>query len=310
MRMEQEQNVKKGIAFAILAAALYALNAPFSKILLDFMPPTLMAGFLYIGAGTGMIIIAFLRKVKKAERQELKLTRAELPYTLAMIILDIAAPIFLLFGLNATTAANASLLNNFEIVATAVIALMLFKEKISARLWLGILFVTLSCGILSFEDISSLQFSYGSLFVLLAAVCWGFENNCTRKISSKDPLQIVLLKGVFSGLGSIIIGLCIGERVEGLWSIAAVLGVGFVAYGLSIYFYVYAQRFLGAARTSAYYAVAPFIAAILSLVIFREIPDNTYFVALTLMIVGAWFSSQDKPLIKKRTIANPTESVK
>lgn len=74
MRMEQEQNVKKGIAFAILAAALYALNAPFSKILLDFMPPTLMAGFLYIGAGTGMIIIAFLRKVKKAERQELKLT--------------------------------------------------------------------------------------------------------------------------------------------------------------------------------------------------------------------------------------------
>lgn len=124
MRMEQEQNVKKGIAFAILAAALYALNAPFSKILLDFMPPTLMAGFLYIGAGTGMIIIAFLRKVKKAERQELKLTRAELPYTLAMIVLDIAAPIFLLFGLNATTAANASLLNNFEIVATAVIALI------------------------------------------------------------------------------------------------------------------------------------------------------------------------------------------
>lgn len=199
------------------------------------------------------------------------------------------------------------MLNNFEIVATAVIALMLFKEKISARLWLGILFVTMSCGILSFEDISSLQFSYGSLFVLLAGVCWGFENNCTRKISSKDPLQIVLLKGIFSGLGSIIIGLCIGERVEGLWSIAAVLGVGFVAYGLSIYFYVYAQRLLGAARTSAYYAVAPFIAAILSLVIFREIPDNTYFVALTLMIVGAWFSSQDKPLIKKKS--NPTESV-
>lgn len=305
MRMELEQNDKKGIAFAILAAALYAINAPFSKILLDFMPPTLMAGFLYIGAGTGMIIIAFLRKVKKAERKELKLTRAELPYTLAMIALDIAAPIFLMFGLSTTSAANASLLNNFEIVATAIIALMVFKEKISTRLWFGILFVTLSCGILSFEDISSLQFSYGSLFVLLAAVCWGFENNCTRKISSKDPLQIVLLKGVFSGLGSIIIGLCIGERLEGIWSIVAVLGVGFVAYGLSIYFYVYAQRLLGAARTSAYYAVAPFIAVILSLVIFREIPDSTYFVALILMIVGAWFSSQDKPLIKKRKIVNP-----
>ena len=291
--METEQKIKKGIAFAILAAALYAINAPFSKILLEFMPPTLMAGFLYVGAGIGMIFIALMRKI------ELKLTKSELPYTIAMIVLDIAAPICLLFGLNSTTAANASLLNNFEIVATAIIALMVFKEKISTRLWFGIFFVTLSCGILSFEDISSLRFSYGSLFVLLATICWGFENNCTRKISSKDPLQIVLLKGIFSGIGSLIIGLFIGERIEALWSIVAVLCVGFVAYGLSIYFYVYAQRLLGAARTSAYYAVAPFIAAILSLIIFREIPDVTYFVALVLMIVGAWLSSQDKPLIRK-----------
>lgn len=116
-------------------------------------------------------------------------------------------------------------------------------------MWFGILFITVSCGILSFEDLSSLQFTYGSLFVLLAAVCWGFENNCTRKLSSKDPLQIVLLKGIFSGLGSIIIGLCIGERLTVLWSMIPVLLVGFIAYGLSIYFYVYAQRLLGAART-------------------------------------------------------------
>lgn len=295
-----ELNIKKGIAFAIFAAALYAVNAPFSKILLEFMPPTLMAGFLYAGAGIGMVFIALIRKIKKSEVKEAKLTKMELPYTIAMIVLDIAAPIFMLFGLNATTAANASLLNNFEIVATALIALMVFKEKISARLWFGILFVTLSCGILSFEDISSLQFSYGSLLVLLAAICWGFENNCTRKISSKDPLQIVLLKGTFSGIGSIIIGLCIGERIEVFWSIFAVLGIGFVAYGLSIYFYVYAQRLLGAARTSAYYAIAPFIAAILSLIIFREMPDMTYFTALALMIAGAWLSSQDKPLIRKK----------
>ena len=298
--METERNIKNGIAFAILAAALYAINAPFSKILLDFIPPTLMAGFLYVGAGIGMIFIAFIRKIQKTEMKELNLTKAELPYTIAMIVLDIVAPICLMIGLNATTAANASLLNNFEIVATAIIALIVFKEKISIRLWLGILFVTLSCGILSFEDVSSLRFSYGSLFVLLAAICWGFENNCTRKISSKDPLQIVLLKGIFSGIGSLILGLCIGERIKVLWSIAAVLAIGFVAYGLSIYFYVYAQRLLGAARTSAYYAVAPFIAAVLSLIIFQEIPDITYFAALILMIIVAWLSSQDKPLIKKR----------
>lgn len=294
------RSAKNGIFLAVLAAALYALNSPLSKLLLDFMPPTLMAGFLYVGAGLGMGVIALLRRATKQQTKEARLSKKELPYTLAMILLDIAAPIFLLIGLSRTTAANASLLNNFEIVATAIIALAVFKERISPRLFGGILFVTLSCALLSFESVAQLQFSVGSLFVLLAAICWGFENNCTRKISSKDPMQIVLLKGIFSGLGSIIIGLAMGERISFLWSIPAVLGVGFVAYGLSIFFYVYAQRLLGAARTSAYYAVAPFIGALLSLVIFRQMPPYTYFIALGLMIVGAWLCANDEPLFKKR----------
>lgn len=286
--------VKSGICLALFAAALYAINSPLSKLLLDYLPPTLMAGFLYIGAGVCMLALALLRKVRKTERTETKLTKRELPYIVAMILLDIAAPVCLLLGLKSTTAANASLLNNFEIVATAVIALVVFKEKINFRLWLGILFITLSCMVLSFEDLSSLQFSYGSLLILLACVCWGFENNCTKKISSKDPLEIVLLKGIFSGLGSLLIGFIIGERITVLWSVFAVIGVGFVAYGLSIFFYVHAQRILGAARTSTYYAVSPFIGTLLSLVIFREIPHYTYFIALALMIIGAWLSSQDK----------------
>lgn len=286
-----DENRKKGILLAILAAALYAVNAPLSKILLPFMPPVLMAGFLYIGAGIGMAIMGFLRKKGKNTIQELKLTKRELPYTAAIILLDIAAPICLLTGLKTATAANASLLNNFEIVATTAVAFLFFGEKINCRLWLGILFVTLSCMLLSFESLSGLSFSQGSLFILLAAVCWGLENNCTRKLSSKDPLQIVLLKGIFSGLGSLITGLFIGERITVPFSIIAVFAVGFVAYGLSIFFYVYAQRFLGAARTSAYYAVAPFISSALSLVIFRELPAVTYWPALLLMMLGAWLSS-------------------
>ena len=300
----RNKNMKKstttGILLAILAAALYAINSPFSKLLLDFMPSTLMAGFLYIGAGGGMGVIALIRKARKTERTEESITKADLPYTVAMIVLDIAAPIFLLLGLSYTTAANASLLNNFEIVATAIIALLIFKERISPRLGFGILFVTASCVLLSFEDVSSLKFSVGSLFILLACLCWGIENNCTRKLSSKDPLKIVLLKGIFSGLGSVIIGLCIGERITVFWSVFAVLGVGFVAYGLSIFFYVYAQRMLGAARTSAYYAIAPFIGTLLSLIIFRDFPHYTYFIALSLMVVGAWLCSSDEPILKKK----------
>lgn len=247
-----------------------------------------------------MGVIALIRKTARINQGEEKLTRSDLPYTIAMVVLDIAAPIFLLLGLSYTTAANASLLNNFEIVATSLIALMVFKERISPRLWLGIGFVTLSCALLSFEDISSLKFSFGSLFILLACLCWGIENNCTRRLSSKDPLQIVVVKGLCSGAGSIIIGLILGERITHLWSIFAVLGVGFVAYGLSIFFYIYAQRNLGAARTSSYYAIAPFIGTLLSLIIFLNMPPYTYFAALALMAVGAWLCSSDEPIFKKK----------
>ncbi len=288
--------MKHGIALAILAAGLYALSSPFSKLLLDHMPSTLMAGFLYLGAGLGMTAISLIKKASGKPETESGLTRQELPYTIAMVVLDIAAPICMLFGLTMTSAANASLLNNFEIVATAVIALMVFREAISPRLWLGIIFITASCSLLSFEDVSGLQFNSGSLFVLLACICWGVENNCTRKLSSKDPLQIVIIKGIFSGTGSIIIGFITGEHILHLWTVPVVLLLGFVSYGLGVYYYVYAQRILGAARTSAYYAVAPFIGVFLSLMIFHEIPGSLFIAALILMIIGAWLSSQDKPL--------------
>ena len=226
---------KAGIFLAVLAAALYAINAPCSKVLLEYMPSTLMAGLLYLGAGLGMVVLFLVRKATRKGQAESGLTRAELPYTIAMILLDIAAPVLLLFGLKTTSAANASLLNNFEIVATALIALAVFREKISARLWLGILFVTASCLVLSVEGSGSFAFSPGSLFILLACVCWGLENNCTRKLSARDPLQIVLLKGIFSGGGSLVIGLCIGERIEYWWSWPAELAVGLVSYWISIY---------------------------------------------------------------------------
>lgn len=296
-----ENSIKKGIFLAILAAFLYALSSPISKILLDYVPSTMLAGLLYIGAGLGMAVVAFLRKkFNKENAKEEKLTKKELPFTIAMILLDIIAPISLLFGLKYTTSANASLLNNFEIVATAIIAFAVFKEKISFRLWIGIILVTLSCALLSVEDLEGLKLSYGSLFILLAALCWGLENNCTRKISSKDPLEIVLLKGIFSGFGSLIIGFVIGERITVLWAVLVALVLGFFAYGLSIFFYVYAQRILGAARTGAYYALAPFIGTVLSLIIFGEIPRVNYFIALFLMIIGAFLSSSDTPIFKRK----------
>ncbi len=280
-------NKNRALFYAVLAAALYALNAPISKLLLMQIPSTMMAGLLYLGAGIGMFLMEKLHKNK----QEQPLTKKELPFTIAMVILDIAAPIFLMIGLTKCSAANASLLNNFEIVATSLIALVIFKEAISKRLWFAIVLVTLSSILLSFEDMSSLEFSWGSLFVLLACVCWGFENNCTRMLSSKNPAQIVIIKGFGSGLGAFVLSLVIGERYFHFGYIVLALLLGFVAYGLSIYFYIYAQRDLGAAKTSTYYAISPFIGAVLSLIIFTELPSVIFIIALAIMAMGTYFAS-------------------
>ncbi|MBR7137576.1 MAG: DMT family transporter, partial [Clostridia bacterium] len=164
---------KKAVGLALLAALLYAIHSPLSKLLLADVSPTMMASFLYLGAGFGLFGVGLVRRLSGRKTKEQPITAKELPYTVAMILLDIAAPVFLMIGLTKTTAANASLLNNFEIVATSVIAWIVFREVISLRLWLAIALVTLSSAILSFEDVSSFSFSYGSLFVLLACVCWG-----------------------------------------------------------------------------------------------------------------------------------------
>ena len=279
------------VLWAVLAAALYALNSPVSKLLLESVPPTMMAAFLYLGAGIGMAVVGLVRKAVEKVPSEQHLTRKDFPYTVAMVILDIAAPIFLMTGLTKTAAANVSLLNNFEIVATSLIALIIFKEAISRHLWLAIVLITLSSIVLSIEDASSFHFSIGSVFVILACICWGFENNCTRMMTQSDPLEIVVVKGFGSGLGSLLIAFFIGESLPSYMLIPVILLLGFVSYGLSIFFYVYAQRKLGAALTSAFYAVAPFIGVVLSFVIFRELPGIRFFVALVIMIVGAYFAA-------------------
>lgn len=272
--------------FAALAAVFYAFNMPGSKLLLENVEPVFLASFLYLGAGIGIGIIYFFGTVSHRIDEE-KLSREDYPYALLMIVLDIAAPILLLIGLTEATASNASLLNYFEIVATSLIALLVFREVISFRLWIAIGLITLSSLLLSLEDLSGLKLSYGSLFILAAALCWGVENNCTRKISSKSTFQIVLLKGVFSGLGSFLVAMISKEKFPQLQYVVYAFLLGFVAYGLSIFFYVRAQKELGAAKTSAFYAIAPFIGTLLSFLILREVIAEYYFIALFIMIAGS-----------------------
>ncbi len=276
------------VLYAILAAVCYGVSAPASKLLLGKLPPLLMAAVLYLGAGAGLFTVNLFRRGRGSEAG---VTKQELPYVVAMVALDIAAPILLMLGLTRTTSATASLLNNFEIVATAVIAAALFGEAVGRRMWLAVALITAGGGLLTVEDLGGLSFSYGSVLVLLACVCWGLENNCTARLSAKDPLQIVVIKGFGSGLGALLIAAFAGSLSAAPIYIAAALLLGFVAYGLSIYFYILSQRHLGAARTSAFYAFAPFIGVGLSLAIFRQTPAPAFFAALGLMLLGAYFAA-------------------
>ena len=273
------------IGYAILAAVFYAVNVPVSKVLLREVGPTTMAALLYLGAGVGIGMLSLFSRNSREKSEPL--SKKDLPYVIGMIVLDIAAPIFLMLGISYGSSANASLLGNFEIVATTLIALFIFREAVSKRLWAAIALITLSSILLSFEGTDSFRFSYGSLFVLLATVCWGFENNCTRNIASKSTYEIVVLKGIFSGLGSLLIAFTMRETMPGTGYAVVALLLGFVSYGLSIFLYVRAQRVLGAAKTSAYYAVAPFVGAFLSFVFLKEQLSWKYLTALAVMIAGS-----------------------
>lgn len=286
------------VVYALAAAALYAINIPCSKMLLTEVPPVFMAGLLYLGAGIGVGLLWLFHH--KNENPNERLDKSDLPYTIGMVVLDIAAPIFLMTGIKYGTSSNASLLGNFEIVATALIALLIFKEHVSWRLWTAIFLITVSSMILTYDGTDGLGFSIGSALVLCATVCWGLENNCTRRISEKSTYQIVTIKGLCSGIGAMVVAVAIEENFYALKYIPVVLLLGFVAYGLSIFTYIRAQKTLGAAKTSAYYSIAPFIGAFLAFVFLGEALSAQYVVALLMMIVGTLFIVYDT-LVRSHT---------
>ena len=174
--MKKEVN---GIILAILAAVFYAINIPLSNLLLENVSSTLLSSLLYFGAGIGILII-YIFIPKKIKEKELKFEKKDYKYIIIMVVLDIVAPNLLLLGLAYGNAQNTALLNNFEIVATSLIALFIFKEKINFKLWIAIILILISSCVLTFEDVSAFELTIGSIFVLLASISWGFENNATK----------------------------------------------------------------------------------------------------------------------------------
>ncbi|KJR44171.1 Permease of the drug/metabolite transporter (DMT) superfamily [Desulfosporosinus sp. I2] len=274
----------------IIAAALFGASAPISKLLIGEIAPTLMASFLYLGSGIGLYLQRYFRSYNKRFSDEARLTRNDWPWIIgAVCIGGIAAPIVLMFSLKNTPASTASLLLNFEGVATTVIAVVAFKEAVGKRIWMAVLLITMASILLSWGSSGQWGFSLGAIGVLGACILWGIDNNFTRNVSDKDPLSIVTIKGLSAGTFSLILSFILGFSLPSFKFILLAMLLGYFSYGLSIVLFIRAMRELGSARTSALFGTAPFVGAVLSLLLFRESQGTLFFFALPIMIIGAVF---------------------
>lgn len=287
------KNNKLGILFAILAALCYSLLNPINKLFANEISPLLSASLLYFGmALTGIIIIIFQLISHKISKEKL-LSRQDIPYLLLAIIFHSGSAISLMFGLRYLSSSNASLLASFEIISTSLIAFFLFKENISKYLWIGIFCIFIACIIISLGDIQNIQFSLGSILCLISPISMGFANNFLKKIAHKDPSFTISYLGLGGGLISLIIAFSVGERFTSFIPVISTLSLGIVSYGIALVLFIYAERLIGASKTSAFFSLAPFIAVILSLIIFLEKPNYTFYIGLAIMIIGTIFASLD-----------------
>lgn len=275
---------------ALLAAALFGASAPFAKLLLGEVEPVLLAGLLYLGSGLSAALLGWGQRLRaRGVVVEAGLVQREWPWLAGAVLAGgILAPIVLLFSLRETAAATASLLLNFEGLATTLIAVWFFREAISRKIAGAIGLIAAASIILSWNSQGEWGLSLGALGILLACVLWGLDNNFTRRISAKNPLTIVAVKGLVAGSFSLLLGLLLGNPLPGWLTVLGAMVLGSLSYGLSIMLFILAMREMGAARTSALFSTAPFIGAILSFLILREPLDMRFGLGFLVMVIGAY----------------------
>lgn len=276
---------------AILAALLFGASAPFAKILLGEVEPVTLAGLLYLGSGLALLLLFLVRRLFVRQfHNEAGLEKSDFKWLVGAVLAGgVAAPIMQLFGLRGTPGSTASLLLNFETVATTLIAALVFREHISKRAWRAILLITLASILLSLNLTGGWGISLGALGVLGACILWGVDNNFTRNISGKDPQTIVMVKGLAAGAFSLTLAMLLGNSLPGVGIILKALLLGSLSYGLSIILFIRAMRGLGAARTSALFATAPLAGIFFSFIFLSETPSIMLLVAFPLMALGMVF---------------------
>jgi len=278
-----------GVPLALASAALFGASTPLARLLLgNGISPWLLAGLLYLASGVGLAVLFLVQRVLGGAMTEASLTRRDLPW-LGLVIFagGVAGPILLMFGLARTDASAASLLLNLEGLATMAIAWVVFRENADRRIVAGAIAILVGALLLSWQGGPG-GLGWGALLIAGACVAWGIDNNLTRKLSSADPVQIAMAKGMVAGTVNLSLALVAGATLPAAGSLVGAAVVGFLGYGVSLVLFVLALRHLGSARTGAYFSTAPFIGATLAVVIFGEPVTVRLVVAALLMGIGLY----------------------
>lgn len=256
--------------YGLASAVLFGASTPLAKLLLGAVDPWLLAGLLYLGSGLGLYAYRIVAGASGKHRAEASLRRADLLWLAAAILVGgVAGPVLLMIGLSSTSASSASLLLNLEGLATMAIAWGVYRENADRRIVVGALAILAGAVVISWHGGAS-GIGIGALAIAAACLAWGIDNNLTRKVSNADPVQIAALKGLVAGATNLVLALAMGGDFPS-WTIAAAAGVvGLLGYGVSLVLFVLALRHVGAARTGAYFSIAPFVGALLSIALFRD----------------------------------------
>src|SRR5450759_1021932 len=287
LRQHCAKKMHPGVTYALLSAALFGASTPLAKELLGDMHPITLAGLLYVGSGAGLVAVQFLRAfVFRKAAPVLWPSRCEWAWLGAAIVFGgILGPILLMSGLATTAASTASLLLTLESALTAALAWFVFGENFDWRIALGMAAIVAGSIVLSIGPGGSGGVSAGALLVSAACLCWAIDNNLTRKVSASDPILIAGLKGVVAGVVNLSLAFSLGYAMPRLGSIAGAVALGFLGYGLSLVLFILALRQLGTARTSAYFALAPFFGGILAVLFFGDALTFQLCIAAALMVL-------------------------
>lgn len=279
-----------GILAALGAALLFGAGTPFAKILLRDVSPWLMAALLYLGSGIGLGLYRLIRRMPTV-----RLGPGDGPWLAAAIFLGgILGPVLQMLGLTHMPASGASLLLNAESVFTALLAWFVFRENFDRRIALGMAAILMGLLILSWPRQATFSGVMPALLILGACFAWACDNNVTRKVSLSDATWIACLKGLVAGTVNLALAWALGLKWPSLPQVSGVLLLGLLSYGLSLVLFVVGLRYLGTARTGAYYSVAPFLGALLSIAFLHEGLSAKLIVAGAFMAVGLWLHLTEK----------------